>query len=115
MRGAGALGKKTVIWFIWFVSFIWLNQTNQMNQKDQKDRACATRGDHRSSAVSKWFFVACEAWNCCYRSSASVASDIFIRVRMFFCPATPGHGTGRSGRLLGRANEVQIGIHSRPA
>ena len=37
------------------------------------------------------FSAACEAGNCCYRSFASVASNIFILLRMFSCPASPGH------------------------
>jgi len=53
------------IWFVWFVLFIWLNETNQMNQInqiiktnqinqiDQTDRACATRGDDRSSRAPR--------------------------------------------------------------
>jgi hypothetical protein len=48
----------------------------------------------------------CEAGNCCYRSFASVASNVFILLRMFSRPASPGHHTGRSDRLLGRVNEV---------
>lgn len=58
------------------------------------------------------FSAACEAGNCCYRSSASVASNVFILLMMFSCQASSGH---RAGRLIRRANEVQIGICSRPA
>ena len=56
--------------------------------------------------------AACQARKCCYRSSAGVASKLFILLMMFSCQASPGH---RAGRLRRQANEVQIGIRSRPA
>ena len=54
------------------------------------------------------------------RSFASVASNVFILLRMFFSPASSGHRSGQIeqagwSRRLGRVNEVQIGIRSRPA
>ena len=44
--------------------------------------------------------AACEAWNCCYRSFASVASIVFILLRMFSSPASPGHHTVNVGQAL---------------
>ena len=49
-----------------------------------------------------------EAGNCCYRSFASVASNVFILLRMFSSPASPGHRTGRSGRQDGRLREEPV-------
>jgi hypothetical protein len=67
---------------------------------------CATRGIVEVLLRRNWFSAACEAGNCCYRSFASVASNVFILLRMFSRLASPGHHTGRSDRLLGRVNEV---------
>ena len=46
----------------------------------------------------KDFSVVCEVWNCCYRSFASVASNIFILLKVFSSPASPSHHLGRSAR-----------------
>jgi hypothetical protein len=66
------------------------------------------------------FSAACKTGNYCYRSFASVASIVFILLRVFYSPASPGHhnwqiGQARWSLTLGRANEVQIGIRSGPA
>jgi len=54
------------------------------------------------------FSAACEAGNCCYRSFASVASNVFILLRMFSSPASPGHHTGRSGRHDGHLRKEPV-------
>jgi len=60
------------------------------------------------------FSAACEAGSCCYRSSASVASNVFILLMMFSYQASSGHrGPARCPLRQGRANEVQVGIRSR--
>jgi len=83
--------------------------------------ACgAMRGDHRSSAVSKWFFRRLRSLeNCCYRSFASVASNVFILLKVFSSPAhlpvtIRADRAGRWSLTVGRANEVQIGIRGGP-
>jgi hypothetical protein len=48
------------------------------------------------------YSVVCEVWNCCYRSFASVASNIFILLMVFPSPASPSHQLGRSARHDGR-------------
>src|SRR6266850_4717289 len=63
---------------------------------------CHTWGAIEVLLCQNGFSAACEAGNCCYRSFASVASNIFILLRMFFSPASPGRHTGRSGRHDGR-------------
>ena len=63
---------------------------------------CATRGDHRCSAGQNGFSAAWKAENSCYRPFSSVASNVFILLRMFSSPASPGHRTGRWGRHDGR-------------
>src|SRR4029077_14503476 len=48
------------------------------------------------------YSVVCEVSNCCYRSFASVASNIFILLKVFSSPASPSHHFGRSARHDGR-------------
>jgi hypothetical protein len=48
------------------------------------------------------FSVVCKVWNCCYRSFASVASNVFILLKVFSSPASPSHHLGRPARHDGR-------------
>ena len=45
-----------------------------------------------------------EAGDCCYRSFASVASNVFTLLRMFSSPASPGHRRAdRTGTMVAYA------------
>jgi hypothetical protein len=56
----------------------------------------------------KDFSVVCEVWNCCYRSFAGVASNIFILLRLLSSPASPSHHLGRSARRDGRIRKEPV-------
>ena len=54
------------------------------------------------------FSVVCEVWNCCYRSFASVASNILILLRLLSSPASPCYHLGRSARHDGRVRKEPV-------
>jgi len=61
------------------------------------------------------FSAACEAGNCCYRSFASVASNVFILVRMFSSPASLGTiRADRAGTIVAYARTSQRGTDWNP-
>jgi len=61
------------------------------------------------------FSVVCEVWNCCYRSFASVASNVFILVKMFSSPASLGTiRADRAGTIVAYARTSQRGTDWNP-
>ena len=67
---------------------------------------CATRGDHRSSAVAKWIFRSLRGRELLLSLICQRSIQRIHPVEDVLQTGSPGHHTGRSDRLLGRVNEV---------